>query len=252
MIGRRAARVLRERLLGQSSRKRLVNSGALIALVGGDGAGKTTSVNQLHGWLSKKFVVRRFHLGKPPRSPLTLCVLVALRVRRFIKREPSRGPRAHSRNVYESRNFPGYLQMFRWVLAARDRQRVYVKARRFATNGGIAICDRYVVPELLLMDGPNIARSVALKRSNPLIRFLLNAEMKYYRHILPPDLLIVLRVDPDIAVQRKTSEHESHVRTRSQELWEVDWRETRAHVVDAGQPVEDITAQVRSLVWASI
>jgi thymidylate kinase len=79
---------------------------------------------------------------------------------------------------------------------------------------------------------------------------LLAIEARYYERILPPDLLIVLRVDPEVAVRRKTDENENHVRTRSRELWKQDWRGTpRAHVVDSGRPREEVIADLQSIVW---
>ena len=247
---RQAARMVRERVFKKSSRKRLTNGGAIIALVGGDGAGKTTCVKGLSGWLSRKFVVSKFHLGKPPRSPLTLAVIVALRIRRrFGKHLEAHA--AAGRNGGPPA-FPGYLQLLRWVCAGRDRRRLYVRARRFATNGGIVVCDRWPVAQLSLMDGPNIERSLGGAKRNRLVNFLLRAEMKCYAEIMPPDVLVVLRLDPEVAVRRKTEESETHVRTRSSELWEVDWRETRAHVIDAGQPVETVRAELQSLVWKNL
>jgi thymidylate kinase len=65
-------------------------------------------------------------------------------------------------------------------------------------------------------------------------------------------LLIVLRVDPEIAVARKTSESEQHVRLRSGELWEQDWEGTNACVIDAGQPAADVIAQLQSIIWANL
>jgi len=47
--GRRVRRFIVERASRRPARKRLAAGGALIALVGGDGAGKTTAVNGLHG-----------------------------------------------------------------------------------------------------------------------------------------------------------------------------------------------------------
>lgn len=250
--GRQIARTIRERVFHQSSRKRLVNGGAIIALVGGDGAGKTTSIKELSRWLSKKFVVKRFHLGKPPRSPLTLIVLVALRTRRLFNKHSETHAHANSVNGGGASSFPGYLQLLRWVCAGRDRRRLYMKARRFATNGGISICDRFPVSQLHLMDGPNINHSIDPSRMNRVVKFLLKAETRYYRQIMPPDMLFVLRVAPEIAVRRKTNEKAAHVRTRSRELWEADWQGTRAHIVDAGQPIEDVVARLQSLIWAEL
>ncbi|MDQ3805905.1 MAG: hypothetical protein M3416_19000, partial [Acidobacteriota bacterium] len=209
--------------------------------VGGDGAGKTTAVEGLGRWLSKKFDVRRFHMGKPPRSLLTLAVIVALRVSGMIRGGKS-----------DEGAFPGYLRLLRWVLAPRDRRRLYERARRFATNGGIALCDRFPVERLRLMDGPNIARTVAPARRNRLVRWLLEVEERNYRQIMEPDLLFVLRVEPEVAVGRKTKESEHHVRARSRELWEQDWAGTRARVVDAGRPPAEVLAELQSAVWENL
>jgi thymidylate kinase len=240
-VGRRVKRLLVERGFGRTARKQLVTGGALVALVGGDGAGKTTAVEGLHAWLSKKFDARRFHLGKPPRSLLTLAVIVALHLRRML---PGGRPRAGE--------FPGYLRLLRWVLASRDRRRLYERARRYATNGGVAVCDRFPVERLRLMDGPNIARTVEPARVKGLVRRLLEAEERNYRQIMEPDVLFVLRVEPEVAVRRKTIESEEHVRTRSRELWEQDWTGTRAHVVDAGRTADEVLAHLQSVVWRNL
>jgi thymidylate kinase len=247
---RRLVRTLRERLLGQKARKQFVDGGMLIAVVGGDGSGKTTALQGLNKWLGKRFETKRFHIGKPRRSPITLGLIVLLRGYRFLTHAPAHPARQAPRSA--GSNFPGYLQILRWVSAGRDRRRLYIKARRFATNGGIALCDRYPVAQLQLMDGPNIARTILPEHRNRLVKLLMKLETNYYRQIMPPDLLIVLRVDPDVAVQRKTTEYEHHVRTRSSELWEQDWSGTNAYVLEAGQPAENVMAEAQSIIWSRL
>lgn len=249
-VGRRVVRTFRERIVGRSARKSFVDGGLLIAVVGGDGSGKTTSLDAIDTWLSKKFVIARFHLGKPPRSPFTLATIVILRIRRLITNSPTHPERL----VGSDGNpvFPGYVQLLRWLSAGRDRCRVYLRARRFATNGGIALCDRFPLPQLRLMEGPNIARTVVPARRNRLVKRLLIAERNYYDRIAQPDLLIVLRVDPEVAVKRKTTESEQHVRVRSSEMWEQNWEGTNAYVIDANQPAKDVLAEVQSIIWAKL
>ncbi|MDQ5845077.1 MAG: hypothetical protein M3539_07240 [Acidobacteriota bacterium] len=249
-LSRRVTRSIHKRLFRGSSRKRFVAGGLLIAVIGGDGAGKTTTLGEINRWLSKKFLTRRFHLGKPPRSAATFALIVLLRVRRLIT-----GAATHPERLVGTETlsgFPGYLQLLRWVSAGRDRCRVYTKARRFATNGGIALCDRYPLPQVRLMESPNIARTIKPERRNGLVKRLLKAETNYYRKMMLPDLLIVLRVEPDVAVRRKTTESEHHVRVRSTELWEQDWSGTNGYVIDASRPLEEVVSQAQSVIWSKL
>ena len=78
---------------------------------------------------------------------------------------------------------------------------------------------------------------------------LLSAEETYYRQITQPDLLAVLRVDPEIAVRRKTDEEEQHVRTRSEEVWRTDWSSTQARLVDASQSPGQVLADLQDQIW---
>ena len=249
-ISRRTTRLVRERLLHQPPRKHFVDGGLLIAVVGGDGAGKTTTLTALNSWLSKKFVTARFHVGKPPRSLLTYALIVMLRVRRILLKTAPHPERQIAKDGEPV--FPGYIQLLRWVSAGRDRCRLYTRARRFATNGGIALCDRYPLPQIRLMESANIARTVPPARRNALIRRLLEMERNYYCRIMQPDLLIVLRVDPEVAVSRKTTESEQHVRMRSGELWSQNWEGTNAQLIDAGQPIDEVVAQAQSIIWARL
>lgn len=249
---RRTKKLIKGRLLQQSSRKRLANGGKIIALVGGDGAGKTTSVNALNSWLAKKFDTKKVHLGKPRRSVFTLAIIIAIRLNRAFSGWLNLSAQAGKPDQNGPSPFPGYLQLLRWVCAAQDRRRTYIKARRFATNGGLVICDRYPVSQVQLMDGPKIGSSLNTLQINRFVKFLLKAETRYYHQIMQPDLLIVLKVEPEIAVRRKQNEDEAHVRSRSSELWRANWSGTRANVIDASQPIEDVLAHLKALIWAEL
>jgi thymidylate kinase len=80
----------------------------------------------------------------------------------------------------------------------------------------------------------------------------MRAEQWYYRHITPPDVVIVLLVDPELAVRRKTNEPPDYVRARARIIWDTDWSETGARVVDAGRPLGEVIADLKSLLWAEI
>ena len=102
------------------------------------------------------------------------------------------------------------------------------------------------------MDGSVTAGVSDLSRRGRVFRMLAGLERRYYDRISPPDLLLVLRVDPDRAVERRPDEPESFVRPRSEEIWRTDWRGTSAVVIDSGRPMDEMLAEVRSAVWSRL
>src|SRR5207247_1236716 len=158
-LGRRVI-TTRGRVFLESSRKHLASGGAIIALAGGDGAGKSTSVDELYVWLSKEFETMKVHIGKPTRSLLTLGVAVARRIVGLFGSSSHKEGGVSSLTETDSPGAPSYLRLLRSVCIARDRYRLYVKARRFAMGGGVVICDRYPLSQIQLMDGPTVKQSL--------------------------------------------------------------------------------------------
>jgi thymidylate kinase len=251
-LWRRVVRATRRRVFRHLPRKRMASGGAMIALVGGDGAGKSTAVDELYAWLSKDFDTIKVHMGKPPRSWSIIAGRGALKLGRWLGIFPRRKTSVRTATDANSAVFPGYPRLLWHVCTARDRYWAYVKARRFAANGGLVICDRFPLPQVKLMDGPQCDKIVNIGQTNHLIKFLVQAEKRYYQQIMLPELLIVLRVDPEIAVHRKTDEDATSVRARSTEIWELDWQQTPARVIDAGRSRAEVLSDLKSLVWSEL
>jgi thymidylate kinase len=251
-LWRRSSQKILRLLPRRRSGKRLATGGALVALVGGDGAGKSTLVNELYAWLSRSFLVRKVHLGKPRHSAASLIVKGLVRAGRSVgvisrkRMHPSVGGGSETADV------GGYTTLIWHVLTARDRYRAYIRARRFASVGGIVVCDRYPHPLIQTMDGPRTARIAQLGRRGRLARYLVDLEEGYYERIFEPDVLIVLRIDPKIAVQRRAGDDPAVVRARSNEVWQADWGRTSAGVVEASRPPWQVLLEVKSLVWSGL
>ena len=226
-------------------KNRFANGGLFIAIVGGDGAGKTTAIDELYRWLSKTYEVKKIHMGKPAWSWTTTVIRGALKIGTFLRLYPFEG------DIYEESSQPhGYPWFIRTVCTARDRYQTYIQARRFSSNGNLVLCDRYPFPGFMKMDGPQCeSAATSSKKMNWFIRFLVNKEKSYYEQIKTPDLLIVLKLDPEVAVRRKVDETAISVRARSSEVWNSDWKELSAFEVDANKSKEEVLSQIKAIVW---
>jgi thymidylate kinase len=250
-VWRRGVLGTRRYVLHRRTRKSLEGGGVLVAIVGGDGSGKSSVVESLSRWLGDVFVTERVHLGKPPRSMATLALKGAMSIGRRMGRFPETAVPAHAQRTDAAADCPGTAWLLWHALTARDRAREYGRARRLATNGAIVIADRYPVPELRWMEAPRAAwLSGRALRGMP--RALIAYEGRCYDRIAEPDVLVVLRAHPDVAVARRPDQDEAFVRARSEEVWAADWSGGRAAVVDADRQREHVLAEVRSLVWSRI
>ncbi|MCB0064667.1 MAG: hypothetical protein KDE19_21235 [Caldilineaceae bacterium] len=247
---------IRKYVLRQPARKRFAGGGALIAIIGGDGAGKSSAIKGTTAWLGKTFRLQRMHMGKPRMSLLSFGIKVVLKIGRKLGVWSTRYDAQEIVARGEALRFPGYPWLLWHVVTAHDRYRAYIRARRLSTNGTVVICDRFPLPEVTLMDGARTGWLLAREDISPLVRRLVEMEQAYYRQILPPDLLIVLRVDPQVAQARRTDEEGEWVMARCQEIWDLDWDVehygTRLQIVDAGQPQAAVLAQVKAEIWSRL
>jgi thymidylate kinase len=244
-FSRRVSQSILMRGFKDSPKNRFANGGLFIAIVGGDGAGKTTVIDELYGWLSGIYEVKKLHMGKPTWSPSTTAIRGLLKIGTLLRLYPFEG------DIYEEALQPhGYPWFIRAVCTAHDRCLTYLRARRFSSNGGVVLCDRYSFPGFMKMDGPQCEHAIPnSKKTARLLRFLVSREKFYYEQIKLPDVLIVLKADPEITVRRKTDETPVSVRARSLEVWRLDWKKLSAFVVNADRSKEEALSQVKKILW---
>ena len=238
-VGRFVASGTRRRLGVHPSRRRLVGGGPLIAVVGSDGAGKSTLVNGLEIWLERYLAVRSVHLGRPPRSWSTWAIRAALKATSSVS------------SVWDAASAKRALRMLLATSIARDRQLAYTSALRGVLAGEVVVCDRFPLRELTLMDGPRV-EGWAGDRRGRLFRRLVELERRYYDCFTAPDLLIALDVKLETAASRRSDEDGDLLRARWEDVARIDWEGLGAHVFDAQEDAEIVLAHAKRLVWARL
>ncbi len=245
-VGRRAQLALQRRL-GRDAKFRLASGGGIVAVIGGDGSGKSTAVSGLAEWLGADLDARTVHLGKPRWSGVTYGVRGALKLAALVSRAvPKQAGAGGSHSLLDE-----YRPVLWLACTARDRYLTFRRARRFGNAGGIVVSDRYPHPVLQSMDVPMI-QAAAGPGPNGLVRKLQRLERSYHDRIDPPELLVVLRVDPETAARRKTDEPADYVRRRVAEVWDIDWEAASVPVVDATRSPEEVGAELRALIWDAL
>jgi thymidylate kinase len=211
--------------------------GAVVALLGGDGSGKSTCADALTAWLEDAVATLHLHLGRPARSPVTFVVGGALKAAQRL-RLPAR--------------VVDHLDLLRSVCTGRDRYRLYTRAFRFAADGGVVICERYPSRESWALSGPSETQGRALAAQSRFATALRRWERSLYERMVRPDLAFLLSLDPETAVRRKPSEPADYVRERARLTAATDWSQSGALVIDAAQPLPQVVATLKAELWKSL
>jgi thymidylate kinase len=237
-----------------------IHGGMSLAMIGADGAGKSTMCQMLAEWLTGRLDVRSYYLGskQPSRRSELLYILfrMARRSQRGVGRRLGEG-HVLSRWMAELRDS---LLCTHHLSIGRDRARRCRAGRKAAMAGSIVIFDRYPLelistePGFRLLDGPQIPLTVG-EETGTIRRALARAEQDLYHDMRLPDTLFVLDVGPDVSLQRKPDHNRATVEAKIRAVNELmamadaDASEFSVVHLNANLPFEDVSSQLRAKIW---
>jgi len=247
----------------RGSRKRLrpAGGGAVIAFVGPEATGKSTLLADVENWLGAHFTVRRVHAGKPPSTLLTFVpnlLLPALRSLVPSQRSTSvHASQAEARSEDEGASGPFPLLFgIRAVLLAYERRALLSSAYAAAASGAIVFSDRYPSVDRGALDGAQLGHDHGAVDGGALRRRLAAVEARLYRDIPPPDLVVYLTAPLEVALERNRSrgksEPESYLLSRHERSSSLVFERTVVHRVDTNRPLQDVSSEIRRIVWAAL
>jgi thymidylate kinase len=234
-----------------------LRTGFVIAFVGAEASGKTTSINNTISWLKPHFKMCNYHIGKPPRNAISkfISIFEPLLKRRYSQHTNTYRVKQGQKQITES-----MLYAFRAVILAYDRKRLYQIIKRNKDNGYICLIDRWPSKKLGAMDSPRIVVDYKKKQtiSSKVIFALSKLERNIYEDIGNPGLLIKLRVSPEIAVSRnrlrikKNTESDEYVKERHGEDSMPEYEHTNVHFIDTSVSESETMVAVKNLIWSQM
>lgn len=200
------------------TKKTLTPRGVVIALVGADGAGKSTLARELESWFAWKLDVHRVYLGQRKSAFTRILKLISFDLR---------------------------AAFLAWVKYCTVR-----KIYRLRARGSIVISDRY--PQMTVVginDGPLIQDDDS---GAWLHRALWRYEQRVYtqiRDMYPPDVVVKLHVSPEIALERKGNRTPESVKRKTEIIKELSFPDSVVVDIDASEQYDQVVEKVKRVIW---
>lgn len=231
--------------------RRTPGGGWMVAIIGVDGSGKSTSVATMRRWLGPKVDVLPMYFGTGDGRPslfLRPFKLAMPLITRVLKSKPSCA--SHGKISGRAPGLLYSLLLTVWAVAvAVDKRKKLVAARRGTSRGLVVLADRYPQNQILgFNDGPLLTRLTAVPRW--LRRFEASAYALARR--LPPDLVIKLVVTAETAARREPDMDPAVIRERIVALQRLDFPGARVVCVDAEQSLAEVIRAVKHEIWRLI
>jgi thymidylate kinase len=249
-----AARVSRSSV--RPSPRVLPHGGLLVALVGPDGAGKSTVSREIARWLSREMTVVAIYGGSGSgRISWARAAAQWLHRRVPVARRAPAGGRGAATAVVAEPHGPRALARAGWaLLLAAERLRTVTRARRARDLGSAVIADRFPQTQFPgINDGPRLAHWV--DAPSALLARAARSERDTYATMerTSPDLVVKLTLPAEVALQRKPDTPPAQLRRKLEIVRLLRYPPaTRVVEVDATLPLEQVLLRVKRAVWEAV
>jgi thymidylate kinase len=243
--------ILRPRSKADLRRKSSAAGGLTVALIGADGAGKSTVIDEVVKWIGWRLSLRVAYLGTARPAPRTAAAQALSRAARRAAGRWQRVPVPGSGALSRVANL---VTALRYLAEARDRADRAREGRRLAANGTLVLFDRFPLEWVRLqerpVDGPRIAElGPATERG--VLGALRRREERLYAGIGAPDLVVLLVIRPDVALARKPSARPEKIEGKARAVLDAAEQAAGDGVVaiDATQPLDEVVRAVEEEIW---
>lgn len=234
----------------------LTGGGAIVALVGPKGTGKSTLSARMAAELGRHLAIRPIHSGKPPATALTAVPRLFLPLARRLL--PHERLSEYERLERRTRHTYSLFHVARMCQLAYDRSRLLSRAFRAAAGGAVVISDRYPSPTLGAIDSRSFDDGAIEEAGSWLKRMLMRWERALYRDMPAPDIVVRLVAPVDVAIARDALRNKAGGPDATAVLrrWDLEtvaeYPSAKVFLLENSGSVDDAARQALRLVWGAL
>ena len=248
--------------------------GLIVALVGVDGAGKSTSAKNLAKWLGYQIDSKNYFMGEGSGKTGRL-VAMLIRIIRIGDTsatnasknvpEETRGVEVHRRtnlgrkirtklkSFFKKPQIRTILRALIIVLVQQRNQRLLKKMVRYRNKGGISITDRYPQMESPGMnDGLKVESYLKKYPSSFVLKLFQQLEKKYVRKSvqIKPDVVFRLNISIQTSMERKPEQKNIEVyKQKLDKLQDITFNNSYIIDINAEQPYDEELLLLKRNIW---
>lgn len=218
----------------------------MIAIVGCDGSGKSTVVEQTLSWAQQYGPAASAHLGKQGGNLGRALNNLPLVGKWIAKVQSSKAVKVHK--AYDADKTPEFLPSLVMYLLTLRRLRRYRRMMKLRNKGLIVITDRYPQTQFSrAIDGPNLSTTA---QGSSIVRWLAKREHKAFEWMTSytPDLVVRLNVDVDTAFARKPDHKKSSLEKKLKVVPQLTFNGAPIAEIDTTQPLDNVLIAVQEAV----
>tara|TARA_Y100001980_G_C14547148_1_gene327562 strand:+ start:590 stop:2071 length:1482 start_codon:yes stop_codon:yes gene_type:complete len=250
-------RKILDKIFNKNRTHSFITGGKVIAIVGSDATGKTTTVNVLSEWFGEHFNSLKIHAGLPPSNFLTFLPNFFMPIFRVLtpKFKTTEVDASIANNNKELKGLKLLVYSLRSLMIAYDRKKLLLRKRKIASKGTIVICDRYPTTDFDCMDSAQLHPNLLNIKESWFLKKIQKLETKIYNQIPFPDVVIKLFVDIDIALMRNKSrkkigkEDDQYIRRRHMQNKKQNYPNSTVFEVNTVQSQEKTIREIKKNIW---